>query len=103
MIHARVVRIRQSGDPSVLEIGDASVRDPGFGELLVAVKAAGVNRADVMQRKGLYPAPQGVVEDVPGLEYAGVVEVVGAGVTSFSPGDRVMGIVGGGAMSTRVV
>ena len=103
MINARVVRIREPGDPSVLEIGDASVREPGFGELLVAVKAAGVNRADVMQRRGFYPAPKGVVVDVPGLEYAGVVESVGAGDTGFSPGERVMGIVGGGAMSTRVV
>lgn len=97
---ARAVKIV---DPSTLRIEDLDVRDPGPGEILVAVAAAGLNRADVLQRKGLYPAPPGSPSDVPGLEYAGVVESVGDGVLSRRAGDRVMGIVGGGAMATHVV
>ncbi|MFT7623041.1 MAG: NADPH2:quinone reductase [Myxococcota bacterium] len=100
---ARAVRITQPGGPEVLELGEIDVRPPGGGELLVAVAAAGLNRADCLQRRGVYPAPAGVAADVPGLEYAGVVEAVGPGVTSFAPGDRVMGIVGGGGMCTHLV
>lgn len=90
-------------DPSTLRIEERPVRDPGPGEVLVGVRAAGLNRADVLQRRGLYPAPPGAPADVPGLEYAGVVESVGAGVRSHREGDRVMGIVGGGAMATHVL
>jgi NADPH2:quinone reductase len=61
------------------------------------VHAAGVNRADLLQRLGRYPAPSGVPADIPGLEYAGVVEAVGDQVDGWHPGDRVMGLVGGGA------
>jgi NADPH:quinone reductase len=79
--------------------------DPVAGdtELLVAVRAAGVNGADVLQRRGGYPAPSGVPADVPGLELAGDVIAVGRQVTRFAPGDRVMGLVGGGGQATRVV
>jgi NADPH:quinone reductase-like Zn-dependent oxidoreductase len=73
---------------------------PGDTELLVAVKAAGLNSADLTQRAGFYPAPPGWPPDIPGMELAG--EVVGAGrsVTAFAPGDRVMALVGGGAQAT---
>jgi len=70
---------------------------------MVQVSAAGLNRADCLQRRGLYPAPPGVPADVPGLELAGVVEAVGSEVNEWVPGDRVMGIVGGGGMAERVV
>ena len=103
MITARAVRIREPGDVSVLEVGPFEVREPGPGELLVEVTAAGLNRADLLQRRGLYPAPAGVAADVPGLEYSGQVAAVGLGVNSFRPGERVMGIVGGGAMATHLV
>ncbi|HWV39171.1 MAG TPA: NAD(P)H-quinone oxidoreductase [Vulgatibacter sp.] len=99
----RTARAVQIVDPSHLRIAEIFVRDPGPGEILVAVAAAGLNRADVLQRKGLYPAPPGAPADVPGLEYAGTVEAVGEGVLSHRPGDRVMGIVGGGAMATHLV
>lgn len=79
------------------------LRKPGAGELLVDVVAAGVNRADLLQRKGLYPAPPGVPANIPGLEYAGIVSAVGEGVLSHRVGDRVMGIVGGGAMATQLL
>jgi NADPH:quinone reductase len=75
--------------------------DPAPGEtgLLVAVKAAGVNGADLAQRRGEYPAPPGWPQDIPGLEMAGEVVAVGANVTAFSTGDRVIGLVGGGGQA----
>ena len=76
--------------------------DPRVGDhdLLVAVRAAGVNGADLVQRRGLYPAPPGWPPDIPGLEMAGEVVSVGPQVTRFAPGDRVMALVGGGAQAT---
>ena len=76
--------------------------DPQVGDhdLLVAVRAAGVNGADLVQRRGLYPAPPGWPPDIPGLEMAGEVVSVGPRVTRFAPGDRVMALVGGGAQAT---
>ena len=103
MNRAQAVKIREHGGPEVLELGAIDVRDPGPGELLVEVAAAGLNRADTLQRRGFYPAPPGVPSDVPGLEYAGTVIAVGPGVSSFTAGDRVMGIVAGGGMATHLV
>ena len=71
-------------------------------EVLVDVPVAGLNPADLQQREGRYPAPAGVVPDVPGLEVAGSVVDVGAGVTRWSPGDRVFGLVAGGGLASRV-
>ena len=73
---------------------------PGDDELLVAVRAAGVNRADLAQAKGQYPAPPGYPQDIPGLELAGEVLSVGSRVTRYAPGDRIMALVGGGAQAT---
>jgi NADPH2:quinone reductase len=73
---------------------------PGDTELLVSVKAAGLNAADLVQRAGFYPAPPGWPADIPGMELAGEVVSVGRSVTLFSPGDRVMAVVGGGAQAT---
>jgi len=73
---------------------------PGDTELLVAVRAAGINAADLVQRQGFYPAPPGAPADIPGLELAGEVLAVGAQVSRFSPGDRVMALVGGGGQAT---
>jgi putative PIG3 family NAD(P)H quinone oxidoreductase len=103
MIEAKAVRIVGKGDVEVLTLGELSIAEPGPSELLVRVAAAGLNRADTLQRKGFYPAPKGVVADVPGLEYAGRVERVGERVQDFAVGDAVMGIVGGGAMATHLV
>ncbi len=100
---AQAVRIREPGGPEVLEIGRLDVRPPGHGELLVKVAAAGLNRADCLKRKGVYPAPKDVEPDVPGLEYAGTVVGTGEGVSGFEVGDEVMGIVGGASMATYVV
>jgi NADPH:quinone reductase len=100
---ARAVTIREPGDLEVLSIEDRVVREPGAFEVLVEVAAAGLNRADLLQRRGLYPAPAGSPPDVPGLEYAGVVAAVGEGVKAVRAGERVMGITGGGAMATYLV
>lgn len=96
-MHAVVI---EDGDLRYLERPDPV---PGETEVLVAVRAAGLNGADMMQRQGLYPAPPGVPADVPGLELAGEVVGVGSRVTLASPGDRVMAVVGGGAQATMAV
>lgn len=95
--------IRGPGGPEVLEEREVPEPEPGRGEIRVRVHAAGVNRADLLQRRGLYPAPADAPADVPGLEYAGIIDAVGAGVSGLRPGDRVMGIVGGGAYAEAVV
>ena len=100
---ARAVTITEPGDPEVLAISDVEVRKPGAFEVLVEVAAAGLNRADLLQRRGLYPAPAGAPKHIPGLEYAGVVAAVGEGVEHVRQGDSVMGIAGGGAMATHLV
>ncbi len=76
---------------------------PGAGEVLVRVRAAGLNGADMMQRRGLYPAPPGAPQDIPGMEIAGEVEALGPGVSRFAEGDRVMAIVAGGGQAERAV
>ncbi|MGH2866078.1 MAG: alcohol dehydrogenase catalytic domain-containing protein [Solirubrobacteraceae bacterium] len=70
--------------------------EPGHGEVLVRVRAAGLNGADMMQLRGHYPAPPGSPQDIPGLELAGEVQACGPGAERFREGERVMGIVGGG-------
>jgi putative PIG3 family NAD(P)H quinone oxidoreductase len=76
---------------------------PGAGEVLVRVRAAGLNGADMMQRRGLYPAPPGAPQDIPGLELAGEVVALGAGAARFGEGDRVMSIVAGGGQAELCV
>jgi NADPH2:quinone reductase len=73
--------------------------EPGHGELLVRVRAAGVNGADILQRGGGYPAPPGSPADIPGLELAGEVAAIGPEVRRFAEGDRVMAVVGGGGQA----
>lgn len=96
------VRIRAPGGPEVLELTTVEVPDPGPGQVLVEVAASALNRADLLQRRGLYPAPPGAPADIPGLEYAGTAVALGEGVTSVALGDPVMGIVGGGGMARLV-
>src|SRR3712207_4557781 len=80
-------------------VGECANPTPGAGEVLVRVHAAGLNGADMMQRRGLYPAPPGAPQDIPGLELAGEVAALGPGATRFAEGDRVMAIVGGGGQA----
>lgn len=98
----RALTITRPGGPEVLELCD--VPDPVFGpeEVLVRVRASALNRADLLQRRGLYPAPPGAPADIPGLEFAGEIAACGELVTSLQPGDRVMGIVGGGGQAQKL-
>ena len=77
--------------------------EPGTGELLVRVRAAGLNGADMLQRRGAYPAPPGSPADIPGMEMAGEVAGLGPGATRFQEGERVMAVVGGGAQAELAV
>lgn len=84
------------GGPEVLQLGTAPMPEPAAGQLLVRVTACALNRADLLQRQGRYPPPPGE-SAILGLELAGEVARVGASVEGFRPGDRVFGLVGGGA------
>jgi NADPH:quinone reductase len=83
--------------PAGLELQEREMPVPAADEVLVRVHAVGINRADLLQTYGAYPAPAGVPKDIPGLEYAGTVFVRGANVANVQLGERVYGIVGGGA------
>jgi putative PIG3 family NAD(P)H quinone oxidoreductase len=76
---------------------------PGDGEVLIRVRAAALNGADMMQKRGLYPAPSGWPQDIPGLDVAGEVAALGPDATRFAVGDRVMGFVGGGGQGEQLV
>jgi NADPH:quinone reductase len=95
----RALVITDSEGPSGLSIKDVPDPVPPKGHLLIAVKAVGLNRADLLQSLGLYPAPPGAPQDIPGLEYMGVVEKSGGG---FKKGDRVMGLTAGGAFAEKI-
>src|SRR5215218_8376878 len=95
--------ITRPGGPEVLATEERPIPDPGPGEIRVRVHASAMNRADVLQRMGSYPAPPGAPADVPGLEYAGEVDAMGEGAGLWAVGNRVMGIVGGGGHAEYVV
>jgi NADPH:quinone reductase len=99
----RAVVIREPGGPEVLELLEVPTPEPSRGEVRVRVRATAVNRADLLQRMGLYPPPPGAPRDIPGLEIAGEVEAVGEGVQDLARGHRVFGLVGGGGYAERVV
>jgi NADPH2:quinone reductase len=99
----KAVVITRPGGPEVLALREVPAPVPGPGEILVRVRAAGLNRADVLQRKGHYPAPPGSPADIPGLEYAGDVAALGPGASRWRLGDRVMGLAGGGACAEYLV
>ena len=86
------IKIEEHGDPDVLKLSSQPVPDPGFDEVLIRVEAAGVNRPDIMQRKGLYPPPPGAT-DVPGLEVSGTVVKKGKNVTEPEVGSQVCSLV----------
>ena len=86
-----------------LSVEDHPDPTPGIGQVLVRVKAAGINGADIHQLGGRYPAPPGSPQDIPGLELAGEVAGCGPGAERFTPGDRVMSIVGGGGQAELAV
>lgn len=95
----RALRLHAPSGPSALHWEELPTPTPSPDELLVRVRATALNRADLLQTLGRYPAPPGAPEDIPGLEYAGEVQAVGTRVRRFRAGDRVMGLVGGGAFA----
>ncbi|WP_240903170.1 NAD(P)H-quinone oxidoreductase [Sphingobacterium sp. SGG-5] len=99
----RVVHISTCGGPEVLQVDQRPIPPVGNSQILIQVAAAGVNRPDIFQRKGHYPAPAGAPADIPGLEVAGLVVEVGKEVTAFQKGDRVMALLSGGGYSTHAV
>jgi NADPH2:quinone reductase len=99
----RAIAIVRPGGPDVLELRDRPDLAPLRGEVRIRVRAAGVNRADLLQRMGNYPAPADAPADIPGLEYAGEVDALGEGVTELSLGDRVFGLAPGGAYAEQLV
>ncbi len=86
-----------------VEVREHPTPEPGAGEVRVRVTGAGINRADLLQRAGFYPAPPGTPADIPGLEFAGTIDAVGAGVDDLAVGVAVFGVVGGGGQSELLV
>ena len=95
--------ITRPGGPEVLSVVDRPKPQPRADEILVRVFAAGINRADLLQREGHYPAPSDSPQDIPGLEYSGVIDAIGPDVTARKVGQRVFGLVGGGAQAEYLV
>ena len=93
----KAVAINRFGGPEVLEIEEVPEPQPGPEEILVHVRGSALNRADLLQRQGRYAAPPGVAQNIPGLEFAGEVAELGTHTQRWHKGDRVMGIIGGGA------
>lgn len=98
----KAVILEEFGGPEVMRCAEISEPEPGPGEVLIAVKAAGVNRADLVQRQGHYPPPPGASE-ILGLECAGLVAGLGSGLDDFRIGDPVMALLPGGGYAERVV
>ena len=99
----RAIVISRPGGPEVLEVQDVETPEPMGEQVRVRVRASGVNRADLLQRAGGYPAPAGSPEHIPGLEFAGEVDAIGPLVRTWKPGQRVMGLAGGGAQAEYIV
>jgi len=98
----RALVLRTHGGPDVLTIEDVADPVPGPDEVVVDIAATALNRADLMQRRGLYPDPRGLQPEIPGLEFAGTVSAVGDRARMWQVGDRVMGIEAGGACAERI-
>jgi NADPH:quinone reductase len=99
----RAVVIAQPGAPKVLQVQERTKPRPQAHEVLIKVMAAGINRPDVAQRKGMYPPPPDAPQDIPGLEVAGIIEAVGQNVTQWQPGERVCALVIGGGYAEYCV
>jgi len=99
----KAIVINSPGGPEVLQISERNKPEPAEGEVLIAVRAAGVNRPDVLQRKGLYAAPAGVPHDIPGLEVAGIIESCGSETGRWKKGDAVFALLGGGGYAEYVL
>ena len=99
----KAIHIAQPGGPEVLKITEREKPQPGPQEILMRVKAAGVNRPDILQRKGNYPAPGGVPADIPGLEIAGTVIGLGSNVNDLHIGDPICALISGGGYAEYAI
>ena len=99
----RAIVIDKPGGPEVLQLREVATPVPARGEVRVRIRATAVNRADLLQRMGAYPAPADAPADIPGLEYAGEIDALGDGVTELRVGDRVFGLAGGGTYAEQLV
>ena len=99
----KAIVFTQPGGPEVLHTEERPMPVPNDDEVLIKVMAAGVNRPDVIQRMGKYPAPPGFPQDIPGLEVAGIIEECGSEVTHWKKGDKVCALIGGGGYSEFAV
>jgi len=99
----KAIVITAPGPPDVLQLQEREKPQPKPNEVLIRVKAAGVNRPDIFQRKGNYPPPADVPQDIPGLEVAGTIEEIGAEVTAWKTGDAVCALLGGGGYAEFAV
>lgn len=99
----RAAIITQAGPPEVLEIRDVPRPEPAADQVLIRVRASGLNRADLLQREGRYPAPPGAPAEVPGIEFAGEIAACGPDARLWREGQRVFGITGGGAHAEYVI
>ncbi|RYY05766.1 MAG: NAD(P)H-quinone oxidoreductase, partial [Sphingobacteriaceae bacterium] len=99
----KAIIITNPGGPEVLQIQEREKPQPKPNEILIKVKAAGVNRPDIFQRKGNYPPPADVPQDIPGLEVAGIVTALGSEVTQWKIGDEVCALLGGGGYAEFAV
>lgn len=99
----KAVVISQPGGPDVLKIQERGTPSPSSHGVVIAVKAAGINRPDIFQRKGKYPAPAGIVADIPGLEVSGIIAHCGEKVTRWKTGDQVCALLAGGGYAEYAV
>ncbi|RUA33291.1 MAG: NAD(P)H-quinone oxidoreductase [Bacteroidetes bacterium] len=98
----QAIIIKKPGGPEVLQVEERESPKPKASEVLIDVKASGVNRPDVFQRMGGYPAPEGAPDDIPGLEVAGIIKEVGQDVKQWQAGDKVCALVAGGGYASEV-
>jgi NADPH:quinone reductase len=99
----KAIVISEFGGPEVLQLRETDTPEPARGEVRVKVRATAVNRADLLQRMGAYPAPPDAPADIPGLEFAGEIDALGEAVSDWSIGDRVFGLCGGGSYAEFLV
>lgn len=98
----KAIIITKPGEPNVLQPGERPIPVPEKNEVLIKIKAAGINRPDIAQRQGRYPAPPGAPADIPGLEVSGIIEECGSGVSRWKKGDEVCALLSGGGYAEYV-
>ena len=98
----KAIIITKPGDPEVLQVEERIIPIPAGNEVLIRIKAAGINRPDIAQRQGRYPAPPGAPADIPGLEVSGIIEECGSEVIRWKKGDEVCALISGGGYAEHV-